>query len=435
MDNPYVQYMYSYPHKTAYGPMSGICLEDYIQRLAGAQNSLYFHIPFCQSKCGYCNLFSVTGQSDEFMSAYVAAMERQAEQLRTILPEGADFSDLTLGGGTPLLLSEKQLRRVFSIARDRMGFKGKSVIVETSPAQTTEEKAAPLKENGVTRVSMGVQSFYDEELRALNRRHRAEQVHRAAHILKKSNFPCINLDLIYGIPGQTVERLLDSAEQAVAYEPEEMFVYPLYIKKGTFLAQKVMVHPENLYKMYQELRDFLKARGYKQLSMRRFVKDPNPLTLNQRSCGFENTISIGCGGRSYIENLHFSTPFAVGQRGCVDILQQYMEKKDFLEVTHGYLLSEEEMRRRYVIKNILFCCGIDKEEYRSRFSSEPERDYPLLTEWIQSGMAVADSAKICLTERGISLSDFLGPKLISEEVREKMEEGVKWSVRSITEEV
>ncbi len=421
MDNPYVQYMYSYPHKTAYGPLSEICLEDYIQRLAGGENSLYFHIPFCQSKCGYCNLFSVTGQPEDFMSAYVDAMEGQAEQLRSILPEGADFSDLTLGGGTPLLLSEKQLERVFSIAREWMGFKGKTVIVETSPAQTTEEKVALLKENGVIRVSMGVQSFHDEELRALNRRHKVEQVHRAAHILKKSNFPCMNLDLIYGIPGQTVKSLLDSADQAAAYEPEEMFVYPLYIKKGTFLAQKVTIHPENIYEMYQELRDFLKERGYKQLSMRRFVKDPD--SLDQRSCGFENTISIGCGGRSYIENLHFSTPFAVGQRGCMDILQQYIKKKDFLEVTHGYLLSEEEMRRRYVIKNILFCCGIDREEYRSRFDSEPEGDYPLLTEWIQSGMAVEDSTKICLTERGISLSDLLGPKLISEEVRERMK---KW---------
>ncbi len=423
MDNPYVQYMYSYPHKTAYGPLSEICLEDYIQRLAGGENSLYFHIPFCQSKCGYCNLFSVTGQSDEFMSAYVDAMERQAEQMRVILPERADFSDLTLGGGTPLLLSEKQLQRVFSIARDRMGFEGETIIVETSPAQTTEEKVALLKENGVTRVSMGVQSFHDEELRSLNRRHRVEQVHRAARILKKNKFPCINLDLIYGIPGQTVESLLDSAGQAAAYEPEEMFVYPLYIKNGTFLAGRVTLDPEIVYEMYQELRDFLKERGYKQLSMRRFVKNSDP--LNQRSCGFGNTISIGCGGRSYIEDLHFSTPFAVGQRRCVDILQHYMEKKDFLEVTHGYILSEEEMRRRYVIKNILFCCGIDKEEYRSRFGSELEGDYPLMTEWIRSGMAVADSEKICLTEIGISLSDFLGPALMSEEVRGKMENSAR----------
>lgn len=433
MDNPYVQYMYSYPHKTAYGPLSGIRLEDYIQRLSEGQNSLYFHIPFCQSKCGYCNLFSVTGQSDDFMSAYVDTMERQAEQLRNILPEGTDFSDLTLGGGTPLLLSEKLLQRVFSIAREQMGFEGKTIIVETSPAQTTEEKAAVLIQNGVTRVSMGVQSFYDEELRTLNRRHRAEQVHQAARILKKSKFPCINLDLIYGIPGQTVESLLDSAEQAAAYEPEEMFVYPLYIKKGTFLAERATVHPENVYEMYRELRDFLKTKGYKQLSMRRFVKNPD--NQNRGSCGYENTISIGCGGRSYIEDLHFSTPFSVGQRGCMDILRQYMGKREFLEVTHGYLLSEEEMRRRYVIKNILFCCGIDKKEYRSRFDSEPERDYPLLTEWIRDDLAVADSSKIRLTERGISLSDFLGPKLISEEVREKMEEGVKWSVRSITGEV
>ena len=229
--NPYLQYMYSYPHKTAYGPLYGVRLEQYADRLSGSENSLYFHIPFCQSKCGYCNLFSVTGQSEAAMEQYVGAMERQARQWSASFPQDVEFADLTLGGGTPLLLPERQLERVFRIATEGMGFEpaGRHIVVETSPGQTTEEKLWLLKEHHVTRVSMGVQSFRGEDLEAIHRSHSVEQVERALECIQKVGFPCVNLDLIYGIPGQTVSGLWQSLERALAYEPEELFVYPLYI--------------------------------------------------------------------------------------------------------------------------------------------------------------------------------------------------------------
>ncbi len=421
MNNPYVQYMYSYPHKTAYGPLEGIHLEDYLGRLPQKGNSLYFHIPFCRSKCGYCNLFSVTGQTEPFMTQYVDAMERQAEQLSEVMPADVSFSDLTLGGGTPLMLPEKQLERIFEIAGKYLGFEEgkKDIIVETSPGQTTAEKISILKNHGVTRVSMGIQSFFDSELKTLNRSHRTPEIKQALSILKQASFPCVNLDLIYGIPGQTVENLLDSARQAVSYEPQELFVYPLYIKKGTFLASKGVVLPETTYEMYLCLREYLRSEGYEPFSMRRFVKHGNVREI--RSCGFDPTISIGCGGRSYIDNLHFCTPFAVRQSRCLDLLKNYMAQKDFLTVKHGYILSGEEQKRRYVIKNILFGRGIDTEEYKEKFCGEVEEEFPVVAEWIRQGYAVRDRARIGLTQIGFSLSDYLGPMLISDEVREKME--------------
>ena len=107
--NPYIQYMYSYPHKTAYGPLEGVFLEDYVGMMAGKGHGLYLHIPFCQGKCGYCNLFSVTGQSNEAMDQYLNGVERQSRQYKTLLmPYKAEFSEFTIGGGTPLLLTERQ---------------------------------------------------------------------------------------------------------------------------------------------------------------------------------------------------------------------------------------------------------------------------------------------------------------------------------------
>lgn len=429
--NPYQQYMYSYPHKTAYGPLEGIHVRDYIDRLPGRENSLYIHIPFCESKCGYCNLFSVTGQEDLFVDQYIDAMERHIGQLAAVMPANVKFADLTIGGGTPLYLSVKQLERVFCLIEGNVKFSRDDhpVIVETSPGQTTGEKLQILKEHGVTRISMGVQSFLEEELKALNRRHTVGQVESAIDQIKEMGFPCMNLDLIYGIPGQTTDSLLYSVDRALACEPEELFVYPLYIRKDTGLSDQLAQTPENTYEMYCELRRSLRQWGYEPYSMRRFVRNGDSAGL--ADCGFGNTISIGCGGRSYLGELHFCTPYSVRQSQCRKILKQYMEEKDYLAVRHGYLLSEDERKRRYIIKNILFGCGLSEYEYHRRFSGNLRDDFPILRKWMKSGYACEERGSIRLTETGFTLSDYLGPMLMSEEVRERM---MRWEVSPMPEE-
>ena len=421
--NPYLQYMYSYPHKTAYGPLYGVRLEQYADRLSGSENSLYFHIPFCQSKCGYCNLFSVTGQSEAAMEQYVGAMERQARQWSASFPQDVEFADLTLGGGTPLLLPERQLERVFRIATEGMGFEpaGRHIVVETSPGQTTEEKLWLLKEHHVTRVSMGVQSFRGEDLEAIHRSHSVEQVERALECIQKVGFTCVNLDLIYGIPGQTVSGLWQSLERALAYEPEELFVYPLYIKKDTYLYNKGVRRPSQTYEMYVQLRAYLRERGYRPYSMRRFVKETAAdVSSDVGSCGFGNTVSIGCGARSYIGNLHFCTPYSVRQSQCRELMRKYIQEEDYREIRHGYLLTDDEQKQRFIIKNILFGCGLSLTEYETAFSGEAQKEFPILRDWVRRGYAKEQAGRILLTEQGFCLSDYLGPMLISDEVREKM---------------
>lgn len=440
---PYIQYMYSYPHKTAYETLRDVDLKTYLKELLGKENSLYFHIPFCQYKCGYCNLFSVAGQQESIMTAYVDALERQATQLAQAIPENAVFNDLTLGGGTPLLLPEHLLRRVFQIAKTYFKFAAFSeeetkvvslenekipIIVETSPNQTTKEKLAILKEMGVTRVSIGVQSFQQEELERLHRFHKVETAKKALHLLKEANFSCVNVDLIYGIPGQTKESLLDSLKQAVAFAPEELFVYPLYVKPGTYLYQQEAELSKDTYEMYQCVREHLAKAGYEPCSMRRFVKTAGKKTVAEKPfeksslCGFGNTLSIGCGGRSYLGNLHFCTPYAVQQNHCLSIINEYIAQTDFMQVTNGFILSKEEEMRRYVIRHILFGKGICREDYRKHFKEEAEQDFSQLQDWIEKGYAVITKEAITLTKEGFGLSDYLGPQLISDDVAKRMKQ-------------
>lgn len=424
----YSQYMYSYPHKTAYGPLDGISLEDYKDQLAGGGHSLYLHIPFCESKCGYCNLFSVTGRTPLQMDGYLDAVERQIGQYQEILDTaGTEFCDFTIGGGTPLGLSEAQLERMFSMVDRNFRFsETPDLVIETAPNQTTKEKLAILKAAGVTRVSMGIQSFWDTELRTLKRRHGAGQARKALLLLKAAKFSCINVDLIYGVPGQTEETFLESVKQTAGYEPEELFLYPLYVKHGVALEREksLFLDEELAYRQYCQAAWYLKDHGYRQDSMRRFVRAESQ-NREFCECGFGTTLSLGCGGRSYIGSLHFCTPYSVSQPECLLQLERFLTTQDYLRITHGFFLSEEEVKRRYVIKHLLMVPGIKKASYRERFKTEVQKEFPVLNLWTENGYVKDSDGYLSLTEEGLGLSDYLGPALISDEVRSKMKQ---WEV-------
>lgn len=426
--NPYVQYMYSYPHKTAYRPLHGIFLEQYLHYLQGSGNGLYLHIPFCQAKCGYCNLFSVTGQKKSDVERYLDAVKRQSMQYKELLQAvQAEFSELAIGGGTPLYLTAGQLDRMFGILRGNFRFASQcAVAVETAPNQTDAQKLGILKQAGVTRVSMGIQSFHDSELRSLGRQHRAKKAREALHLIKTAEFACVNVDFIYGILGQTVESLLASLQEALTFEPDEIFLYPLYVNHGAWLKRYGTVQdPGGAFLQYQQASAFLKSAGYCQDSMRRFVRRQGARAY--RECGFGTSLALGCGGRSYLGGLHFCSPYAVEKAQCLARLAEYEKTEDYTKVTHGILLSEEERKRRYVIRHLLIMPGLSLEGYQQAFQSAAMEEFPILREWMDKGFARLEvqeggsSNYLTLTQEGLGLSDYLGPMLISAQVHGAME--------------
>lgn len=434
--NPYIQYMYSYPHKTAYRTLEGVFLKDYAPLLAGGGHGLYLHIPFCQAKCGYCNLFSVTGQGEEEVEGYLDAVERQGRQYREVLaPFHTQFSGLAIGGGTPLFLTEKQLGRVFGLLEEYFDFSGeRELTIETAPNQTTREKLRILKQAGAARVSMGIQSFCDGELSALRRPHNARRAREALELLKSFDFPCVNVDFIYGIPGQTAESLLESLREVLRFEPDEIFLYPLYVKHGAGLeGEGVVPDSEAALQQYRQASRFLRGEGFRQDSMRRFVRGEGERGFSE--CGLGTSLALGCGGRSYLGRLHFCNPYAVTRGGCLARLKEYENTVDFTAPAHGILLTEEELKRRYVIRHLLIRPGLHLGRYREQFGSGAEEDFPLLADWLERGFVEKKRCGeqsggkqedyLVLTDAGLELSDYLGPQLTSPQVRQDMEE---WEV-------
>ncbi|EIU8226945.1 radical SAM protein, partial [Salmonella enterica subsp. enterica serovar Kentucky] len=222
----YRQYMYSYPHKTAYRELENVSFSEVKQRIYEHDTHLYVHMPFCQSRCGFCNLFTCTGADNTFIDSYIDAIITQGRQMALAPVHWASF---TVGGGTPLLLNIAQLEKLFFSVFDVLNVDWNIYkTIETSPTDTTAEKVALLNAFSVNRVSIGVQSFHDSELHTLHRRHNAASAHQALEWLKAGHFPSLNIDIIYGIPGQTHASLTESLHQALVYQPEELFLYPLY---------------------------------------------------------------------------------------------------------------------------------------------------------------------------------------------------------------
>ena len=415
----YVSYMYSYPHKTAYRTLTPpVSLSPYLERLEGREASLYFHIPFCAHKCGYCNLFSQQCCDAERISLYLHTMRRQAEQL-SVAAQGLKFTSFAVGGGTPLILDEGQLEELFCLA-ELFGVHPSRVFtsVETSPEYTQKSVLRQLRARGVERLSMGVQSFNETELKKLKRRPGLGTVVGALENIVEAGFPQFNLDLIYGIEGQTVESFMRSLNTALTYRPNEWFIYPLYVRPGTRID--VRSTDDIGYAIYKSARELLVGQGFVQTSMRRFVR--RETTETEFSCGDEVMLSCGAGGRSYLGNLHYATPYAVRQQAIADEIDHYIRTTDFMTAANGFLLSTEEMQIRFIIKNLMYHRGVDLVEYEKRFGEKPDRN--LFREFTDRGWIEETGRIVRLTEEGMAYSDYIGQAFISPVVRKLMSEYV-----------
>lgn len=415
----YVSYMYSYPHKTAYRTLTPpVSLSPYLERLEGREASLYFHIPFCAHKCGYCNLFSQQCCDAERISLYLHTMRRQAEQL-SVAAQGLKFTSFAVGGGTPLILDEGQLEELFCLA-ELFGVHPSRVFtsVETSPEYTQKSVLRQLRARGVERLSMGVQSFNETELKKLKRRPGLGTVVGALENIVEAGFPQFNLDLIYGIEGQTVESFMRSLNTALTYRPNELFIYPLYVRPGTRI--NVRSTDDIGYAIYKSARELLVGQGFVQTSMRRFVR--RETTETEFSCGDEVMLSCGAGGRSYLGNLHYATPYAVRQQAIADEIDHYIRTTDFMTAANGFLLSTEEMQIRFIIKNLMYHRGVDLAEYEKSFGEKPDRN--LFREFTDRGWIEETGRIVRLTEEGMAYSDYIGQAFISPVVRKLMSEYV-----------
>jgi oxygen-independent coproporphyrinogen-3 oxidase len=425
---PYVAYTYAYPHKTAYRPLAApVPLADLWAGEARDALSLYIHLPFCEMRCGFCNLFTTANPQADFVTTYLETLARQARQVRAALGP-ARIARFALGGGTPTYLAAGELAQVFDLAADLYGVNPATVptSVETSPGTATPDRLAVLRERGVDRVSIGVQSFLEVEARAAGRAQRTSEVHAALAAIRRAQIPTLNIDLIYGLPGQTVATWRTSVQAALAYAPEEIYLYPLYTRPLTGLGRRGTPQAEDEVRLacYRAGRDLLLAAGYRQVSMRMFRAGHAPESGGPAYCCQEDgMVGLGCGARSYTRALHYAAEYAVGAPGIRAILAAYVAQPAaaFAVAQYGCPLDGDEQRRRYLIQSLLQVEGLERAAYRRRFGTAAAADWPVLAEWAGWGWLKADATWVRLTPEGLEYADWIGPALTSPAVRARME--------------
>lgn len=429
LGTPYASYSYSYPHKTAYRPLAAPApLEDVWADERKDALFLYLHVPFCEMRCGFCNLFTTANPNASLEQQYLDALERQARRAREALGP-VTVGRMAVGGGTPTYLDTAGLSRLFDMASELFGVDGDQIpiSVETSPHTSEPEKLELLRERGVDRVSIGVQSFVEAEVRAVGRGQKTADVEAALSRIREAGIPSLNIDLMYGLPGQTSETWLFSLQSALRFAPEEVYLYPLYVRPLTGLGRVGGAWDDQRLELYRQGRDYLWANGYEQVSMRMFRAAHAPEGPAGEGplycCQSDGMLGLGAGARSYTAALHYSGEYAVGRTGVKAILADYVARPaaSFDHVEYGAVLDAEEQKRRYVIQMLLQADGLDAGEYRRRFGTGIEEDLPQLEGLAAHGLAARDGGRLRLTEAGMERSDALGPWLYSERARRMME--------------
>ncbi|GEM47500.1 STM4012 family radical SAM protein [Deinococcus cellulosilyticus] len=420
--NPYLGYTYAYPHKTAYRPLEPVNLQQVWAEQDRSQLFLYLHIPFCEMRCGFCNLFTTVNAPKPLEKAYLDTLELQARITRERLGE-AHFSRFAIGGGTPTYLEPEDLERLFGIAElFEMDFAKVPTSVETSPATATPERLKVLSDHQVNRVSIGVQSFIEQEVKSVGRAQDNRTVHQALQNIREAQIPVLNIDLIYGLSHQTPETWLHSLKTALEHDPEELFLYPLYVRPLTGIGRAGRTWEDERLELYRLGRDFLLSRGYEQVSMRFFRKPTADTAAPVYCCQEDGMVGLGCGARSYTSTLHYSSEYAVGHSGVREILWDYVKRDaaSFEHVNYGIELDLDTRRRRFILQSILHASGLREGHYKSLFGTPFQQDYPEINALIDLGLARNTDGLWTLTEKGFEVSDVIGPWFYAPGIQERM---------------
>lgn len=249
-------------------------MKDYKTMVGASFPGLYIHIPFCRTKCGYCNFYSETRL--DRVPAFIDALLREMEMYRDLLPA---FDTIYLGGGTPSILSSKQVVSILSHTRNCFEIlPDAEVTIEVNPGDISPDFLADLRVSGVNRLNIGTQSFDGQILSFLGRRHTAGEAIASIESARKAGFTNIGIDLIYGIPGQSLASWRDVLEQAVSLNPEHLSCYELTIEEGTPLYSRCRTDkgsplPEDLqYDFFTTTSKLLESGGYIHYEVSNFAK-------------------------------------------------------------------------------------------------------------------------------------------------------------------
>lgn len=336
---------------------------------------IYLHIPFCRKRCAYCDFYSTT--RDELRQRTVDALCCELRSRSSYL-RGESVRTLYLGGGTPSQLSPQQLNQLFQTVDEVYGLEDiEELTLEANPDDLTQAYVSALRQLPVNRISMGVQTFDDDTLRLLNRRHTAQQALEAIDRLRNAGFDNLSIDLIYGLPGETAERWERDLAQAVALGVEHLSAYSLTYEEGTPLHRLLTQHrvsevdEDDSLLFYTRLMEVMEEEGYEQYEISNFCRPGRHSRHN--SSYWEGIPYLGCGPSAHSYN-------GVEREWNVASLTRYLEAseaggRDYeceqLDINtryNEYVMTRLRTRRGASLLEVERLFGLPRKEYLLRMA-------------------------------------------------------------------
>lgn len=355
---------------------------------------LYIHIPFCVKKCSYCDFVSVSGCEDKF-NLYIDAVLKEAEEYK-----GEGINTVFIGGGTPTILPPMLIERllkginsVFYISPDA------EITCESNPGTITDDKLSALINGGVNRMSVGVQSFNDDELKAVGRIHDAEIAYDTVCRLNSKGMKNINIDLMTALPSQTPESLAKTLKKAAELPITHISAYSLIIEDGTPLEAEyskgniILPDDDTDREMYRYTVEYLNSKGFNRYEISNFAKNGFECQHNIKYWDCEEYIGLGAAAHSYIGNRRFSN--------SSDISEYMNENKRNEEI-----LTLNDEISEFMMLGLRKSSGVSEAEFKRKFKTEMtdvfNKEFVKFTEL---GLMENKNGFYRLTDRGIDVSN------------------------------
>lgn len=379
---------------------------------------IYIHIPFCIKKCEYCDFLSFPA-NDQLIEDYVSKL---IEEVSLFREEAKKYvvDTVFIGGGTPSILTGEQINRLMQVVGDTcLMMPDPEITIEINPGTLDLDKMAAYKEAGINRISFGLQSADNHELKLLGRIHSWEQFLESYQLAKRAGIDNINIDLMSALPGQTRESYINTLKRTLELQPEHISSYGLIIEEGTPFYSKYgqdeerrqrgeepefLPNEETERGMYELTKEMLKKNGYYRYEISNYARDGYECKHNIGYWKRKDYIGFGLGAASLLANRRFCR---------TRDMKEYLQKTDTRVDLERLSLTEQ--MEEFIILGLRMMEGISKEVFQEQFNRSLSKQYGTgISKLIEEGLLYQDKERIMLTDSGIGVSNYVFIKLLQE---------------------
>lgn len=365
---------------------------------------IYIHIPFCARKCNYCDFLSAS-ETRETKERYLSLLDREMQLYKEIV-SAREADTLFIGGGTPSFLETDLTDKLLcSVKKWIPSGNLKEFTVECNPNSVTEEKLNLYKEAGVTRISLGMQSACDEELKKLGRLHSVKEFEKTYELVRKHGFERVNIDVMAAIPGQTIESYKHTLEYVVGLSPEHISSYSLIIEEGTPFYEEYRENPpvdeDTDRQMYDLTKEILGRHGYHRYEISNYAKEGQECIHNLKYWQGGDYLGFGLGAASCMEHERWSNV-----RGLTDYEDRICRGQKPIEQTEE--ISKEEQMAEFMFLGLRCMEGVSAERFEKKFHQSVEERYgKVLHKYENMSLMRLVNGNWQLTEQGIDVSNHI----------------------------